>query len=99
MDADDSLDCECRIPAGDSLRLGYYRYSERTAVRVTDNAGWSARITDFGGRRDSSSGAVLLRVDRDDLRPPPRAQSRRIRPAQKAEGRPRNPLESFLPVR
>jgi hypothetical protein len=99
MDADDSLDCECRIPAGDSLRLGYYRYSERTAVRVTDNAGWSARITDFGGRRDSSSGAVLLRVHRDDLRPPPRDPSRRARPARQTEGRQRSPLESFLPVR
>ncbi len=98
MSDDDSLDCECRIPDGDSLRLGYYPYSGKTAVRVTDAAGWSARITGFGERRDSSSGAVALRVNRDDLRPAPVVPSGRARPARKAEPR-RNPLESFLPVR
>jgi hypothetical protein len=97
-DEADSLDCQCRIPDGDSLSLGYYRYTEETALRVTDSAGWSARITDLGARRDSTSGAVVVRVDRDDLRPPPGARSRRARPARKPEPR-HNPLESFLPVR
>jgi hypothetical protein len=77
---DDSLDCDCRISHGDSLPLGYYRYSDHTAVRVTDAAGWSARFTDFAGRRDSASGAVVVRVERADLRPPPRATSRRVLP-------------------
>ncbi|MGH7578719.1 MAG: serine/threonine-protein kinase, partial [Gemmatimonadales bacterium] len=42
---DDSLDCDCRVPDGDSLRLGYYRHPETSALRVTDAAGWSARFT------------------------------------------------------
>ena len=25
VSGDDSLDCDCRVPNGDSLRLGYYR--------------------------------------------------------------------------
>jgi tRNA A-37 threonylcarbamoyl transferase component Bud32 len=96
---DDSLDCDCRISPGDSLRLGYYRYSDHTALRVTDPAGWSARFTDFAGRRDSASGAVVVRVERTDLRPPPRATPRRAKPARTQEPERRNPLESFLPVR
>ncbi len=96
---DDSLDCDCRISHGDSLRLGYYRYTDRTAVRVTDPAGWSARFTDFSARRDSASGAVVVRVERADLRPPPRATPRRAKPARQREPERRNPLESFLPVR
>ncbi|HUQ15298.1 MAG TPA: serine/threonine-protein kinase [Gemmatimonadales bacterium] len=96
---DDSLDCDCRISPGDSLRLGYYRYTDRTALRVTDPAGWSARFTDFGARRDSASGAVVVRVERADLRRPPRATPRRAKPAREQEPERRNPLESFLPVR
>jgi hypothetical protein len=96
---DDSLDCDCRISNGDSLPLGYYRYTDNTAVRVTDPAGWSARFTDFAARRDSASGAVVVRVERADLRPPPRATPRRAKPAPRQEPERRNPLESFLPVR
>jgi hypothetical protein len=96
---DDSLDCDCRITPGDSLRLGYYRYGDHTALRVTDPAGWSARFTDFAARRDSVSGAVVVRVERADLRPPPRARPPRAKPAGKQEPERRNPLESFLPVR
>jgi hypothetical protein len=96
---DDSLDCDCRISPGDSLRLGYYRYTDRTALRVTDAAGWSARFTDFAARRDSVSGAVVVQVERTDLRPPPRASPRRTKPARQPEPERRNPLESFLPVR
>ena len=94
---DDSLECDCRIPTGDSLRLGYYRYTERTALRVTDPRGWSARLTGFGSRRDPASGEVVLRVQRTDLRPPTRATPRRTKPAS-AGAEPRNPLGSFLPV-
>ncbi|MBA3317503.1 MAG: hypothetical protein H0T50_05355, partial [Gemmatimonadales bacterium] len=96
---DDSLDCGCRISSGDSLRLGYYRYSGSSALRVTDRAGWSARFTDFAAGRDSASGAVVVRVERADLRPPPRATPRRAKPARKIPAEPRNPLGSFLPVR
>jgi tRNA A-37 threonylcarbamoyl transferase component Bud32 len=99
MVGDDSLDCDCRISPGDSLRLGYYRYSDNSALRVTDPGGWSARFTDFAARRDSASGAVIVQVERADLRPPPRATPRRAKPARKQESERRNPLESFLPVR
>ncbi len=99
MAEDDSLDCDCRISDGDSLRLGYYRYTDNTAVRVTDPAGWSARFTDFAAGRDSASGAVVLRVERADLRPPPRTTLRRSTPARRQPTERRNPLESFLPVR
>jgi tRNA A-37 threonylcarbamoyl transferase component Bud32 len=95
---DDSLDCECRIADGDSLRLGYYRFPERSALRVSDGSGRSARFTGFAARRDPESGAVVVRVEKSDLRPPPRATPRRSKPARKSEA-PRNPLESFLPVR
>jgi serine/threonine protein kinase len=99
MAEDDSLDCDCRVSDGDSLRLGYYRLTDRTALRVTDPAGWTARFTDFAARRDSASGAVVVRVERADLRPPPRATARGTKPARRQELQRRNPLESFLPVR
>jgi tRNA A-37 threonylcarbamoyl transferase component Bud32 len=95
---DDSLDCECRIAHGDSLRLGYYRYPERGALRVRDGSGRSARFTGFAAGRDPVSGAVVVRVEQSDLGPPPRATPRRPKPARKSNA-PRNPLESFLPVR
>ena len=95
----DSLDCDCRISPGDSLRLGYYRYTDRTAVRVTNPSGWSARFTDFAARRDSLSGAVVVQVERADLRPPPRGSTRRAKSARNQDPERRNPLESFLPVR
>jgi hypothetical protein len=99
LSAGDSFDCGCRISNGDSLRLGYYPYSDNTAVQVTDAAGWSARITGFAGRRDSASGAVVVRVDRGDLRAPRRTPTRPAQPAGKPNTERRNPLESFLPVR
>lgn len=104
LEDEDSVDCGCRIPDGDSLRLGYYPYSDRTALRVTDAAGWSARITGWAARRDSASGAVVVRVRRADLHPPYRAAPhgaapRRARQARDQDVAPRNPLEAFLPVR
>jgi tRNA A-37 threonylcarbamoyl transferase component Bud32 len=99
MADDDSLDCDCRISNGDSLRLGYYRYTDNTAIRVTDPAGWSARFTDFAAGRDSASGAVVVLVERADLRPPRRAPPPQAKPERKTQPGRRNPLESFLPVR
>ncbi len=96
---EDSVDCDCQIPSGDSLRLGYYREPGRSAVRVTDRRGWSARFTGFASRRDPQSGAVVLRVTRADLKPPAGVASRKPGSSPKREPRPRNPLESFLPVR
>jgi hypothetical protein len=96
---EDSVDCDCQIPSGDSLRLGYYREPGRSAVRVTDRRGWSARFTGFASRRDPQSGAVVLRVTRADLKPPAGVVSRKTGSSPKREPRPRNPLESFLPVR
>ena len=96
---DDSLDCDCRVSDGDSLRLGYYRHTETSALRVTDAAGWTARFTGFASRRDPASGAVVFRVERADLRPPPGATPRRAKPARRREPERHNPLGSFLPVR
>ena len=96
---EDSVDCDCQIPSGDSLRLGYYREPGRSAVRVTDRRGWSARFTGFASRRDPQSGAVVLRVTRADLKPPAGVAPRKTGSSPKREPRPRNPLESFLPVR
>ncbi len=96
---DDSVECGCRIASDDSLRLGYYRNPERGAVRVTDGKGWSARFSDLAGRRDSTSGEVVVLVERSDLRPPVRSGPRRAAPAKRADADRRNPLGSFLPVR
>ena len=96
---EDSVDCDCQIPSGDSLRLGYYREPGRSAVRVTDRRGWSARFIGFASRRDPQSGAVVLRVTRADLKPPAGVVPRKTGSSPKREPRPRNPLESFLPVR
>jgi tRNA A-37 threonylcarbamoyl transferase component Bud32 len=98
VSGDDSLDCGCSIADGDSLSLGYYRYPERSALRVSDGSGRSARFSGFAARRDPASGVVVVRVERSDLGPPPRAAPRRPKPARKAAP-PSNPLESFLPVR
>jgi serine/threonine-protein kinase len=96
---EDSLPCECRVGAGDSLRLGYYRFSGRSAVRVTDARGWSARYGGLGTRRDSSSGAVRVPVVSSDLRPPPAPRAGREATRRRNDEARRNPLGSFLPVR
>ena len=94
----DSVDCDCRISNGDSLRLGYYRYTDGTSLRVTDTRGWSARLSGLGDRRDPESGAVVVRVTRADLRPPP-GTTRRGKSDRQPDAERRNPLGSFLPVR
>jgi Protein kinase domain len=94
----DSVDCDCRVSSGDSLRLGYYSYTDGTGLRVTDSRGWSVRLTDLDDRRDPVSGAVVVRVSRADLRPPP-ATTRRAKIVREPDPERRNPLGSFLPVR
>ena len=96
--AGDSLDCECRISTGDSIRLGYYRYSDSTALRVTDSRGWSARLIELGDRRDPVSGEVVVRVSRADLRPPGGTTRGRGKSHRQPAPERRNPLSSFLPV-
>ena len=94
----DSVDCDCRVATGDSLRLGYYRYTEGTGLRVTDSRGWSARLTDLDDRRDPVSGAVVVRVSRADLRPPA-GTTHRGKIVRQPDPERRNPVGSFLPVR
>ena len=94
----DSVDCDCRVATGDSLRLGYYRYTDGTGLRVTDSRGWSVRLTDLDDRRDPVSGAVVVRVSHADLRPPA-GTTRRGKIVDQPDPERRNPLGSFLPVR
>ena len=94
----DSVDCDCRVATGDSLRLGYYRYTDGTGLRVTDSRGWSVRLTDLDDRRDPVSGAVVVRVSRADLRPPA-GTTRRGKIVDQPDPERRNPVGSFLPVR
>jgi len=94
----DSVDCDCRVSSGDSLRLGYYRYTDGTGLRVTDSRGWSVRLTDLDERRDPVSGAVVVRVSRADLQPPA-GTARRGKIVRQPDPERRNPLGSFLPVR
>ena len=96
---DDSLDCDCRISAGDSLRLGYYRYGRphrapgdrsRRLEREIHRFRRPARLGQRRGRRAGGAG-----------RPPP-AAARHAPPGEarsKTAPERRNPLESFLPVR
>jgi len=92
----DSIDCHCRVGPGDTLRLGYYRLSASSAVRLVSRAGMTARFTDMPGQRDSLSGAVTLIVDSSSLSPPHRARARR--PAPRPRSEPHNPLRGILPV-
>ena len=94
----DSVDCDCRVATGDSLRLGYYRYTDGTGLRVTDSRGWSARLTDLDDRRDPVSGAVVVRVSHADLRPPA-GTTHRGKIVRQPDPERRNPVGSFLPVR
>ena len=96
MAGEDSLDCDCRIPNGDSLRLGYYRSPSGARVRVTD----AARAGPPASPASPTTGTrqrrrALLRVARADLRPPAGCLvSPEDAPAPEAAGRPaRNPLE------
>ncbi len=66
----DTIDCQCTIPPGDSVRLGYYLFSSRTTVRVRDDRGRTARFDALLDQADEVSGAVSLTVRPEDLRSP-----------------------------
>jgi hypothetical protein len=93
MSGRDSADCHCRVAPGDSLRLGYYPLDTGSAVRVTDQAGRTARFQSLSLLADRASGAAPIRVT---------AATLRVASAPRRTTRPRapsNPLKSFLPVR
>jgi protein kinase-like protein len=94
---DDSISCHCRLDPGDTLRLGYYRLSVRSAIRLVGRSGAVARFTGLLGQRDSLSGAVTLVVDSSSLSAPRRPRVRR--PAAQSRSEPHNPLRGILPVR
>jgi hypothetical protein len=95
MSSRDSADCRCGVGPGDSLRLGYYPLDTGSAVRVTDQAGRTARFQSLSLLADPVTGAAPIRVTAAVLRAPsaPQGTTRRRRPE------PSNPLKSFLPVR
>jgi hypothetical protein len=95
MSRGDSADCHCRLAPGDSLRLGYYPLDSESAVRVTDEAGRTARFQSLTLLTDQVTGAAPIRVSAATLRlasAPPRT-------VRKGPPPPPNPLKSFLPVR
>ena len=63
----DSADCRCTVASGDSVRLGYYLFSPRSAVRVRDDRGATARFDTLGDRIDETSGALTITVRPGDL--------------------------------
>jgi hypothetical protein len=95
MSGRDSADCHCRVAPGDSLRLGYYPLDSRSAVRVTDKSGRTARFQSLTLLADPVTGGASMRVTSATLSAPP------ARPRTTRRGRPEaaNPLKSFLPVR
>jgi predicted Ser/Thr protein kinase len=103
----DSIACRCSVPPGDSLRLGYYRLAEASAVRVHDSRGWTGRFSILALPRDTVSGAVAIRVDPGGLKAPPSRGSvvrsqEPVKRSRSAPGSPpesNNPLRSILPVR
>jgi serine/threonine-protein kinase len=99
VDADDSVDCRCSVPPGDSLRLGYYRLGGRSLVRVTASDGRVARFPAMLAPRDSVSGAVRLPVENVDLMSvePSRKPASPRRAPPPAREQP-NPLGRILPV-
>jgi hypothetical protein len=97
----DSVECDCTIEPGDSLRLGYYPLDPTSVVRVADPAGRRARYNVLLADRDTLTGSVRIPVvpldlaepadDRPGRKPPPR-------PGQSVMER-SNPAGRFLPVR
>ncbi len=79
------------ISDGDSLRLGYYRLTDRTALRVTDPPAGARGSPISPPGATPASGAVVVRVERADLRPPPRATPRRAKPARRQAPRAAEP--------
>jgi len=64
----DTTDCRCTVAPGDSVRLGYYLFSPRSAVRVRDDHGAVARYDALDDDADEASGAVSITVHPGDLR-------------------------------
>ena len=88
----DTVDCGCRIPAGDSIRLGYY-------PDARGRPGSSARFLGCRAALRARPGAGRSR-HRRDRRQGRRPGARRAR-GQRRGGRsaPRDPLKGILPVR
>jgi hypothetical protein len=95
MSGRDSADCHCLVAPGDSLQLGYYPLDNRSAVRVTDKAGRTARFQSLALLADRATGAALIRVTAATLRVP----STPLESVRRRPQAPPNPLKSFLPVR
>jgi hypothetical protein len=93
----DSIDCHCQVGPGDTLRLGYYRLSPKSAVRLVTGSGRAARFSDLAGQRDSLSGAVTLIVESSALGALRRTRVHHTAPAPRSEAP--NPLRGILPVR
>jgi hypothetical protein len=92
----ETTDCGCSIPPGDSLRLGYYPLEPGSGIRVRDTRRAAGHFGVAAAQVDSASGAARFRVSPASLAAPagPRKAAPRARPSP-----PRNPLETFLPVR
>jgi serine/threonine protein kinase len=63
----DSTDCGCTVAPGDSVVLGYYLFSPRSAVRVRNDRGRTARFDSFDDDVNELSGAVRVVVRPGDL--------------------------------
>jgi serine/threonine-protein kinase len=92
-----SIDCHCRVGPGDTLRLGYYRLSTASTIKLVSRSGRVARFSDLPRQRNALSGAVRLIVDSNSFSAPRKPQLRRPMPEPKRE--PHNPLRGILPVR
>jgi hypothetical protein len=94
----DTVDCDCVVPAGGTMHLGYFRAAGGTAVLLADSAGWSGRVGALETVRDSVTGVAPVRADSATLRPPRRPPP----PGRRGTPRvapPHDPLRTFLPVR
>lgn len=64
--ASGSYDCRCTVQPGATFALGRYQLGDSATVRVTDDRGQTAELTDLTARIDSA-GVVLLRVTAADF--------------------------------
>jgi hypothetical protein len=92
----DTLDCDCRIAPGDSLRMGYYPLGLLSFVLVRDSALATGKFNAVLTGVDSISGLAVFRVTAASLVPPPPALRRP--PARRQSPERRDPLRAFLPV-
>jgi predicted Ser/Thr protein kinase len=59
----DTVACDCPVPAGDSVRLGYYPLEPASVIQVENAAGMRARFDSLDERRNPVTGSVLVLVD------------------------------------